>query len=74
MSQKNLSRRDFLRLGALTAAGTLVAACAPTPTPEVVEKVVTKEVEKVVKETVVVQATPAPEEVVEISFMGWGGA
>jgi multiple sugar transport system substrate-binding protein len=79
MSQKNLSRRDFLRLGALTAAGTLVAACGPTPTPEVVEKVVTKEVEKikevekVVKETVVVQATPAPEEMVEISFMGWGG-
>jgi multiple sugar transport system substrate-binding protein len=72
MSQKNLSRRDFLRLGALTAAGTLVAACGPTPTPEVMEKVVTKEVEKVVKETVVVQATPAPEEMVEITFMGWG--
>jgi multiple sugar transport system substrate-binding protein len=72
MSQKNLSRRDFLRLGALTAAGTLVAACGPTPTPEVVEKVVTKEVEKVVKETVVVQATVPPEEMVEITFMGWG--
>jgi multiple sugar transport system substrate-binding protein len=72
MSQKNLSRRDFLRLGALTAAGTLIAACGPTPTPEVMEKVVTKEVEKVVKETVVVQATPAPEEMVEITFMGWG--
>jgi multiple sugar transport system substrate-binding protein len=73
MSHKRLNRRDFLRLGALTTAGTVLAACAPAPTPEVVEKVVTKEVEKVVKETVVVQATPAPEEVVEITFMGWGG-
>jgi multiple sugar transport system substrate-binding protein len=26
-----------------------------------------------VEKTVVIQATPAPEEVVEISFMGWGG-
>jgi multiple sugar transport system substrate-binding protein len=63
MNHKNLSRREFLRLSALTAAGTLAAACAPT----------TIEVEKVVKETVVVPATPGPEEVVEITFMGWGG-
>ncbi len=83
MSQKNLSRRDFLQMGALTAAGATLAACGgAAPTPQVVEKVVTKEVEKVVtkevekqvtvKETVVVQATAAPAETVEISFMGWG--
>jgi multiple sugar transport system substrate-binding protein len=84
MSQKNLSRRDFLQMGALTAAGATLAACGAAPTPQVVEKVVTKEVEveKVVtkevekqvtvKETVVVQATAAPAEVVEITFMGWG--
>jgi multiple sugar transport system substrate-binding protein len=29
-------------------------------------------VEKIVKETVVVPATPAPKETVEITFMGWG--
>jgi multiple sugar transport system substrate-binding protein len=83
MSQKNLSRRDFLQMSALTAAGVTLAACSgAAPTPEVVEKVVTKEVEKVVtkevekqvtvKETVVVQATAAPAETVEITFMGWG--
>jgi multiple sugar transport system substrate-binding protein len=35
---KNISRRDFLRLSSLTAAGSALAACAPkaTPEPEVV--------------------------------------
>ena len=41
------TRRDFMRLSALGAASALVAACAQ---PEVVEKVV--------KETVVVEGTP----------------
>lgn len=31
MNTKNLSRRDFLRLGALTAAGLALNACAPKP-------------------------------------------
>jgi len=88
MSAKRLSRREFLRLGALVGAGATVAACAtPTPqviketvivketvpvtvketiivegTPKVVEKVVTKEVEKVVV------ATPAPKAVVVVSL------
>ena len=62
MQGKKLTRRDFLRLSAMTTAGVVTAACA-APTPVVVEKekVVTKEVEKevpvekVVKETVVVE-------------------
>jgi ABC-type glycerol-3-phosphate transport system substrate-binding protein len=34
MEQKKLSRRDFLRLSAMTAAGAALAACAgPTPAP-----------------------------------------
>jgi len=51
--KKNLSRRNFLRTGALTAAGAVLAGCGATPTPEVIEKVVkeTVEVEKeVIKE------------------------
>jgi multiple sugar transport system substrate-binding protein len=55
-----------------------LAACGPTPTPQVVEKVVTKEVEKVVKETVevekVVQATVVVTPTVErtkIQFSRW---
>jgi len=47
MSQeKMLSRRHFMRLSALVAGGVVVAACQP------------KVVEKVVKETVIVEGTP----------------
>jgi len=53
---REVSRRAFLRLAATAAAGTLLAACQPKVVE--VEKVVTKEVEKVVKETVVVEGTP----------------
>jgi peptide/nickel transport system substrate-binding protein len=56
--KKKLSRRDFLRASAMTAAGILAAGCAqPTAVEKVVKEtvVVEKEVEKVVKETVVVQ-------------------
>lgn len=52
MTDKKLNRRSFLRFAAMAAAGTAAVACA-TPTPEVVE--VTREVEKVVKETVEVE-------------------
>jgi ABC-type glycerol-3-phosphate transport system substrate-binding protein len=64
MNKKQLSRREFLNLSAGVAVGSVLAACAPAPTPQVVEKVVTKEVEKVVtkevEKQVVVTATPAP--------------
>jgi len=75
MGQKRLSRREFLRLGALTTAGAALAACQPQVVRETVEVEVPVErtVEVEVEKTVVVEATPAPEEVVEITFMGWGG-
>lgn len=65
MSQKRLSRRDFLNLAAGTAAGTLLAACAPTTT-QVVEKVVTVEVEKIVEKA------PAREPIT-LNFFNRGG-
>jgi ABC-type glycerol-3-phosphate transport system substrate-binding protein len=46
---KSVSRRDFLRVASLGASGVLLAACAP----KVVE--VTKLVERVVKETVIIE-------------------
>ena len=46
---KSVSRRDFLRVASLGASGVLLAACAP----KVVE--VTKLVERVVQETVIVE-------------------
>jgi len=54
-----LSRRAFLRLSALGASA-LVAACAPKVVEKVVKEtvVVEKAVEKVVKETVIVAGTP----------------
>ena len=51
MSTKNISRRGLLKAMGLGMAGVVLAACQP----KVVEKVVTKEVEKVVKETVMVK-------------------
>jgi hypothetical protein len=81
MNEKKVSRRDFLRLGTLAAASGALAACAPS-TPEVIReqvevtRIVEKEGETVVEtviEEVMVTAVPAPEEMVEITFMGWGG-
>jgi multiple sugar transport system substrate-binding protein len=81
MANKTFNRRDFLRMGALTAAGAALASCT-TPTPETVtvkETVVVKEegetvVEvETVKETVVVEATPLPAEAqTAIIFVGFG--
>lgn len=50
---KNLNRREFLRLAGIGSAGALLAACAPVPTAEkIVETVVVeKEVEKVITAT-----------------------
>jgi peptide/nickel transport system substrate-binding protein len=62
---KNFDRREFLKMSAVSAAGIVLAACAPTaaPTAQVVEKPV--EVTRVVEvkgtpEVQVVTATPAP--------------
>jgi peptide/nickel transport system substrate-binding protein len=59
MDRHKISRREFLYAGAAAAAGTALAACQPqtiiVETEKEVTKVVEKEVEKVVKETVVVE-------------------
>jgi len=71
MAGQRLSRRDFLRMGALTTAGAALAACAP----QVVEKTVTvlQTVEVPVEETVVVQPTaPPPEQQNVVIFVGFG--
>ena len=76
MKRQTLSRRQFsvgvLRLGGSVGGAALLAACGSTPTPQVIEKVVTMEVEKVVKETVVVEKavtpTPAAKGKVELQF------
>jgi len=67
---KKISRRDFLRMSALTAAGAALAGCAqPTPEVQIVEQTVEvpveveveKTVEVPVEQTVVVQPTAPPE-------------
>jgi len=65
MEKKRFNRRDFLRISALTTAGTLLAACAP-PEPEVIRETVEVPVEVEVEKEVVVTATPAPVEIAEI--------
>lgn len=77
METKRLSRRDFIRMGTVAAGGAALAACAPSA-PEVIreEVEVTRIVEvegETVIEEVLVTAEPPPQELVEISFMGWGG-
>ena len=71
MEQRKLNRRDFLQMATLAAAGTLVSQCAPAATPEVIEKQVTVEVEKIVKETVVVEKAVTPETVTVEWWPGW---
>jgi len=77
VESKKLSRRDFLRLSTLTAAGAALAACGPAPTPEVVkEEVIVRETVVVEGESVevevevekVVTATPPPAEPVSIVY------
>jgi multiple sugar transport system substrate-binding protein len=72
--KRKLNRRDFLRLSAVTSAGVVVAACAPA-TPIIIEKEVIKEVavEKVVKETVVVEKAPPPPQKVDLRVADWPG-
>ena len=68
MRSQRISRRKFLRVATLTAAGTAVVACQPQTVvvekERVVKETVVVEKEKVVKETVVVQkevmVTPLP--------------
>ncbi|MEN6480322.1 MAG: extracellular solute-binding protein [Anaerolineales bacterium] len=79
LQDKTLTRRGLLRLGCIGAGAALLAACQP--------KVV--EVEKVVKETVIVEGTPqvvekvvekvatgtpAPQEKIELAIYGFQGA
>jgi hypothetical protein len=54
--EKRLSRRAFLRAFGAGAAAAALGACAPKTV--LVEKEVTREVEKVVKETVMVEGEP----------------
>ncbi len=70
-AKKKVSRREFLRLAALGGVGVAAASCV-APTPEVVEKVVTKEVEVEKVVTVEVEApkpTPPPDVVKVIPFL-----
>jgi len=61
MDSKKLSRRDFLRIGALTAAGTVLAACAP------------KTAEPVEGPTEEPTMAPAQAEPVELTMWTWYG-
>ena len=76
--EKKISRRDFIRLAGITAGAGVLAACA-TPTAETI--IQTVEVEKVVKETEIVEksvekvvtatavpATEAPPAVMDVWF------
>jgi len=78
--QEKLSRRRFLQGVALAGTSVLVAACAPKIVKETV--VVEKEVEKLVKETVIEklvketvivekEVTPAPKKATSLSIAVW---
>jgi len=78
---RTVSRRDFVRWAAVMASSVVAASCQPKVTEKVVQETV--EVEKIVKETVVVAGTPqvvekvitveaAAKEPVRIRFSAWG--
>jgi peptide/nickel transport system substrate-binding protein len=74
MSNKRISRREFLYLGATATAGAALAACQPqtvivketveVETEKIVKETVEVEKEKVVKETVVVEKEKVVEKIV----------
>jgi hypothetical protein len=71
MKPKKLTRRNFLRLSAFTAAGAVLAGCKPQVIEKTVEVPVKETVEVPVEQTVVVEVTSAPppvEEKVSLSF------
>ena len=61
MKAEKLSRRDFLRLGALTAAGVALFGCAPTPTPQAPAATATTAPEATATTAAEATATMAPE-------------
>jgi multiple sugar transport system substrate-binding protein len=77
MQTKKLSRRDFLRMSALTAAGAALAGCACPPAAEPGQTVVTQVVKEEVAVTQVVkeevEVTVPPEGATEVRwFIGLG--
>jgi peptide/nickel transport system substrate-binding protein len=60
-----MKKKVWLLAAALVVLGMLAAQCGPAPTPEVIEKVVTKEVEKVVTQEVEVEKVVTKEVEVE---------
>ena len=71
---KRVTRRELLRLSALAAGGSVLAACGATPTPQVVKEVVTQAVENVGTTTPSASTpTAAPAQEVTLSFyLGFG--
>jgi len=74
MSKRIISRRGILGLSATAGISAVLAACGATPTPQVIEKVVEREVTKIVEgtpqvvvETVVVQETVVVKETVQVA-------
>jgi len=63
-SNQRLSRRQFLKLSTVVAAGSLVGACSPTATATPVAS----------NPTAMPAATSAPAQKVTISFQHWGNA
>jgi ABC-type glycerol-3-phosphate transport system substrate-binding protein len=79
MDSRRLTRRDFLRISGVAAAGAAIAACAPAAPsvvevekPVVVEKEVVREVpvEKVVEKEVEVMVTATPASLAVIRWQG----
>jgi fructooligosaccharide transport system substrate-binding protein len=61
MKEKKLSRRDFLLLSGGATVGTILAACGPAPTPQVIKEEV--EVTRIVEGETIVETVEVPVEV-----------
>jgi len=70
MDQRKLSRRDFLRVSALTAAGAALAACAPAAPPVPPPTAPQAPQPTAPPQPTAVPPAPAP---VTVTFTGWRG-
>ena len=65
MATRRLARRDFLAMSGLATAATLLAACQPKVVEKIVKETVVVEKEKVVEKTIVVEKEKQVTKVVE---------
>lgn len=60
-TNKNVTRREFLKIAGMTAGAATLAACTPQVVTQIVQQTVVQQQTAIVQQTSVVEVTPTPE-------------